>query len=160
MVIFQWFWAILHTWRKQSNTGNDKSERVLMQFCRSVDGVRFWALHDRNLFFFMLISRWFVMHFGVILHDFELPSGSLISMYVWSSKQLKTRNFHHFLKRFLRWKNRVTRDVWWIFWKINIKFGRKQMIRFVVICTPVSCFLIFSRDLENNVIPVTIWECR
>ena len=72
------------------------------------------------------------MHFGVLLYDFELPSGSLISIYEWSSKQLKMRNFHHFLKRFLRWKNRVTRDVWWISWKIKIKLGRKK-IHFVVI---------------------------
>ena len=56
-----------------------------------------------------------MLHFGLILHDFELPSGSLISVYESSSKQLKTRNFHHFLKRFLRWKNRVIGDVWWIF---------------------------------------------
>ena len=131
-----------------------------MQFCRSVDGVRFWALRDRNLCFFMLISRWFVLHFGVILHDFELPSGSLISVCESSSKQLKTRNFHHFLKRFLRWKNRVTSDVWWIFWKMRIKFGRKKVIHFVVICIPESCFLSFLRDLEKNVIPVTIWEYR
>ena len=48
----------------------------------------------------MIISRWFVMHFGVILHDFVHPSGCLISVYEWSSEQLKTRNFHHFLKRF------------------------------------------------------------
>ena len=140
MVKFQWFWAILHPWRAQSNTGNDKSERVLMQFCRSVDGVRFWALRDRNSCFFMLISRWFVLHFGLILHDFELPSGSLISVYESSSKQLKTRNFHHFLKRFLRWKNRVIGDVWWIFWKMNTKFGRKKVIHFVVICIRVSRF--------------------
>ena len=79
---------------------NDKSERVFMQFRSSVDGVRFWALQDRNVCFFMVISRWFVMHFGVILHDFVHPSGCLISVYEWSSEQLKTRNFHHFLKRF------------------------------------------------------------
>ena len=124
--MFNDFERFLHPWREQSNTGNDKSERVLMLFCRSVDGVRFWALHDGNLCFFMLISRWFVMHFGVLLYDFELPSGSLISIYEWSSKQLKTRNFHHFLKRFLRWKNHVIGDVWWISWKIRIKFGRKK----------------------------------
>ena len=108
----------------------------------------------------MLISRWFVMHFGVILHDFGLPSGSLISVYECSSKQLKTRNFHYFLKRFLRWKNHITCDVWWIFWKINTKFGRKKLINFRAICTQVSRFYSFLRDLEKNVIPETIWEYR
>ena len=130
-----------------------------MQFCRSVDGVRFWALHDRNLYFFMLISRWFVMHSGVILHDFVHPSGSLISIYEWSSRQLKTRNFHHFLTCFLYGTNTVTRDVCWIFWKMNVKLGRKQMIHFRAICTPVLCLFTFSRDLEKNVILGTICEC-
>ena len=118
--------------------------------CRSVDGVRFWALHDRNLYFFMLISRWFVMHFGVILHDFGLPSGILISVYEWSSEHVKTRNFHHFLKRFVCWKNRVTGDVWRIFWKMNTKFGRKKVIHFMVICRPVSSFYSFLRDIEKK----------
>ena len=108
--------------------------------------------------FFIVISRWFVMHFGVILHDFVHPSGCLISVYEWSSEQLKTRNFHHFLKRFLYGKNTVTRDVSWIFWQIRQKLDRKKVIHFRAICTRVSCFLTFSCDLEKNVIRGTICE--
>ena len=107
-------------------------------------------LRDGNLCFFMLISRWFVMHFGVLLYDFELSCGGLMSIYEWSSKQLKTRNFHFFLKRFLRWKNRVTCDVWGIFWKMDTKLGRKKKKSF---CGHlISRFWTFLRDLEKNVI--------
>ena len=129
-----------------------------MQVRSSVDGVRFWPLQLRDICFFMVISRWFVMHFGVILHDFVHPSGSLISIYEWSSEQLKTRDFYHFLNRFLYGKNTVTGDVSWIFWKMRVKLGRKKVIHFRAICTPVLCFLTFSRDLAKNVIPVTICE--
>ena len=131
-----------------------------MQVRSSVDGVRFWALQHRDMSFFMVISRWFVMHFGVILHDFVHPSGSLISIYEWSSEQLKTRDFlNHFLKRFVYGKNTVIGDVSWIFWKVRQKLGRKKVIHFMVICIPVSRFLSFLRDLEKNMILVTIWEC-
>ena len=37
----------LHPWREQSNTGNDKNERVSMHFCRSGAGEYFWPLRDR-----------------------------------------------------------------------------------------------------------------
>ena len=40
-MIFDDFERILHPWREQSNTGNDKNERVFMRFRRSSDGVRF-----------------------------------------------------------------------------------------------------------------------
>ena len=41
------------------------------------------------------------------------------------------------------------------------KLGRKKVIHFRAMCTQVLYFfLIFSCDLEKNVIPVTIWEYR
>ena len=135
-------WATQH--------GNDRNERVFMQFRSSVDGVRFGALQNLNLCFFMLISRWFVMHFGVILHDFVHPSASLISIYEWSSEQLKTRDFYHFLKRFLYGKNTITRNVSWIFWKIRQKLGRKKLIHFRAISTQYSVFWIFHATSKKT----------
>ena len=41
----------LQPWREASNTGNDTSERVLMQIWRSVDGVHFAQLHYRIMYF-------------------------------------------------------------------------------------------------------------
>ena len=38
-MIFEDFERILHPWRQQSNNGNDKNQRVLMHFRRSVDNV-------------------------------------------------------------------------------------------------------------------------
>ena len=40
-MVFDDFERILHPWREQSNTGNDKNERVFMHFRTSADGVRF-----------------------------------------------------------------------------------------------------------------------
>ena len=37
---FRLFERISHPWREQSNTGNDKHQRVLMHVRRSIDNVR------------------------------------------------------------------------------------------------------------------------
>ena len=57
---------IFASWREQSNTGNDKNERVLMHFCRSVDGVCFWPLQYRASYFLWL----FCGEFSTSLNNF------------------------------------------------------------------------------------------
>ena len=134
------FCMFFDTFPEQSNTGNRKNECILSHLDTSRVGVSFWQLQDRNPCFFVLILRWFWMHFGVILHDFGLPSGGLISVYDWSSEQVKTRNFHHFFKRFWHPKNQADANVLWISWKMRTKLGRHKVDWFRAIYTPWSGF--------------------
>ena len=115
--IFGDFDLFFHPWREQSNTGNAKNQRVLMHFHKSSDGMRFWSLQYRYSRFFVVVLRWILINFDVILHDFGHPSGSLISVYEWSLEHVKMRNFHHFLKRFLPRKNRAHPIALRISWK-------------------------------------------
>ena len=101
-----------------------------MHFRRWGDGVRFWPLQHRELYYFVVILRWFYVDFAVILYDFGHPSRSLLQVYEWSSEHVKIRNFYHFLKRFWSRKNRALANVWWISWKINIKLFRKKELIF------------------------------
>ena len=63
---FSWFWAILHPWREQSNTGSDKNECVSIHFRRSVDGACFWPMQHRASYFLWL----FCNEFSTILNTF------------------------------------------------------------------------------------------
>ena len=129
-----------------------------MHFRKSTDGMRFWPLRERNQPFSAVILRRFYMHFDAILHYFGLPSKSLISVYEWFSKHVEMRNFHHFLKRFLIKENRVRRNVWWIFWKINTKLDRKEVIHFWAISKPRSGFLdFFTRPRKKHDIGDDLW---
>ena len=60
------FERFLDPWREQSNTGNDKNERVLMHFRRSVDDACSWPLQDRASYFLWS----FCNEFSTILNDF------------------------------------------------------------------------------------------
>ena len=60
------FWAILHAWREQSNTGSDKNECVSIHFRRSVDGTCFWPLQHRASYFLWS----FCSEFSTILSNF------------------------------------------------------------------------------------------
>ena len=124
--IFDDFERFLCPWRKQSNPESDINERVLAHFRTSSDDVHFEPLQDRLSYFLMVILRWFSVHFGIILHDFGLPFGSLISVYEWSSEHVKTRNFHHFLKHFWARKIELQANALWFSWKILIKLERKK----------------------------------
>ena len=174
----------LHLWHEQSNSGNDKNQRVLMHVRRSIDNVRFWPLQLRHSYFLW----WFYVKISVILSDFCIHGvrkatpvttkanafwcnfagrstacvfeHCTMGIYVFScsfrgdlwcifasfcmilSSRLEAwsrcMNGHRsnskrvifitFWSVFLRWKNRITRHVWWISWKINIKLGRKKFI--------------------------------
>ena len=144
---FTWF---LHIFFKQCNTGNCKSDRILTRSGTSNDGVSFLPLGDRDPYFFVLIFRWFCLHFNVILHDFGHPSRSLFKVYEWSAERIKMRNFHHVFMRFWHCKNRGSGDVWWISWKISLKLGRNNSIHFRAICRPWNDFFMFLPDLEKN----------
>ena len=63
---FSWFWAILHPWREQSNTGSDKNECVSIHFRRSVDGACFWPMQHRDSYFLWS----FCNEFSTILSTF------------------------------------------------------------------------------------------
>ena len=65
-MIFDDFERILHPWREQSNSGNDKNQRVLMHVRRSIDNVRFWPLQHRHSYFLWLFNG----KFSMILSDF------------------------------------------------------------------------------------------
>ena len=65
-MIFDDFERILHPWRQQSNSGNDKNQRVLMHVRRSIDNVRFWPLQLRHSYFLW----WFYGKISMILSDF------------------------------------------------------------------------------------------
>ena len=60
------FWAILHPWREQSNTGSDKNECVSIHFRRSVDGACFWPMQHRDSYFLWS----FCNEFSTILSTF------------------------------------------------------------------------------------------
>ena len=60
------FWAILHAWREQSNTGSDKNECVSIHFRRSVDGTCFWPMQHRASYFLWS----FCSEFSTILSNF------------------------------------------------------------------------------------------
>ena len=63
---FRLFERISHPWREQSNTGNDKHQRVLMHVRRSIDNVRCWPLQHRHSYFLW----WFHGKISMILNDF------------------------------------------------------------------------------------------
>ena len=63
---FRRFWAILHPWREQSNTGSDKNECVSIHFRRSVDGACFWPMQHRDSYFLWS----FCNEFSTILSTF------------------------------------------------------------------------------------------
>ena len=65
-MIFDDFERILHPWHEQSNSGNDKNQRVLMHVRRSIDNVPFWPLQDRHSYFLWLFNG----KFSMILSDF------------------------------------------------------------------------------------------
>ena len=65
-MIFDDFEWILHPWREQSNSGNNKNQRVLMHVRTSTDHVRFEPLQLRHSYFLW----WFYGKISMILSDF------------------------------------------------------------------------------------------
>ena len=138
------FYRFFAPWREQSNTGNDKNQRVLMHVRRSVDNVHLWPLQHRHSFFLWLFHG----RFSMVLSDFcihgvsKAPPGTTKMNAFWCI-----------------FAGRSTACVWRISWRIKIKLGRKQkMINFRAICKPRNDFFTFSRDLEKNVFKKAICE--
>ena len=50
-MIFDDFEGILHPWREQSDTGNDRNERLFMHFRTSAGDARVWPLQNRASYF-------------------------------------------------------------------------------------------------------------
>ena len=144
---FARFW---HPELEQSNTGSDKNECVSMHFRMSVDGMGCLPLQHRWSCVLVLIWRRIGARFGSILQHFWLSSENPSKVYEWPMKQFENCNFHHFSMRFWHGKNLAQANVWWISWKINIKFNRRKIIHFRVICIRVSRFLSFSCDLAKT----------
>ena len=67
-MIFDDFERFLHPWREQSNTWNDKNERVFMHFRRSVDGVCLLPLQHRASYFSWSLCS----EFSTIFSDFGI----------------------------------------------------------------------------------------
>ena len=91
------------------------------------------------------------MHFCIILHDLDHPSGSLISLYEWSLEQLKTRNFHPFLKRFWPLRNWAPANFWWISRKMKVKLWNEKCMQFRSSIRRVAVFMCFCTSLKNHI---------
>ena len=122
----------------------------------------FWHVKRWGVFF-AIAKAWSIVfrahfavifvYFGVTLHDFAYPSGSLFKVYEWPMKQFRNCNFDHFLKRFWHGKNRGSGDVWWISWQLGVKLCRQKVRQIHVICAPGFDFLNNLRVTSKNDIP-------